>query len=182
MRAISTALASPTLPPEITQTLLNLAEFMERADKPIGIAWRTLGTMAQRCNAYAKALHYVEIELDVSYTPKTIEALISINTQLSHAEAAKGVLEYARQQENQVGGGTVASSSPGSGVSTRTGSASKSPSSSGVASAALQAKWQEQLGDWTAALQAYERAEKENHSDEWDARLGRMRCHAALDE
>ncbi len=65
------AMKDDQMPPELLQRLLNLAEFMERADKPIGIAWSTLGHQAQRCNAYAKALHYVEIELDGSYTPRS---------------------------------------------------------------------------------------------------------------
>ena len=65
------------MPAELLQRLLNLAEFMERAHKPVGIPWRTLGLLAQRCRAYAKALHYAEVELDVSSPAKTIEARCS---------------------------------------------------------------------------------------------------------
>ena len=45
---------------------------------------------------HAKALHYREIESH-SYPAATIEALISINTQLQQPEAAKGILVHARQ-------------------------------------------------------------------------------------
>ena len=80
----------------MTQTLLNLAEFMEHNDKPLPIDIRKLGALAEKCHAYAKALHYREIESH-SYPAATIEALISINTQLQQPEAAKGILVHARQ-------------------------------------------------------------------------------------
>ena len=47
--------------PELIQSLLNLAEFMEHSDKgglPLEIS--LLGEKAMDCRAYAKALHYLE--------------------------------------------------------------------------------------------------------------------------
>lgn len=56
------ALMIPDLP-EITQTILNLAEFMEHSDKdPLPIPPHLLGERAMDCRAYAKALHYKEEE------------------------------------------------------------------------------------------------------------------------
>lgn len=52
------ALASPTIPPEIVTALLNLAEFMEHDDKRLPLDTRTLGALAEKCHAFAKALHY----------------------------------------------------------------------------------------------------------------------------
>jgi serine/threonine-protein kinase mTOR len=55
-----------------------------------------LGALAEKCHAYAKALHYKETEFQSS--PSTcIEALISINNQLQQPEAAIGILLYAQQ-------------------------------------------------------------------------------------
>uniref|UniRef100_A0A8D2QGQ8 Serine/threonine-protein kinase TOR n=1 Tax=Zonotrichia albicollis TaxID=44394 RepID=A0A8D2QGQ8_ZONAL len=66
IRSIELALTSQDIA-EVTQTLLNLAEFMEHSDKgplPLrddnGIV--LLGERAAKCRAYAKALHYKELE------------------------------------------------------------------------------------------------------------------------
>ena len=55
--------------------------------------------MAEKCHAFAKALHYKELEFQES--PGTaVEALISINNQLRQPEAAIGVLTVAQQTLN----------------------------------------------------------------------------------
>ena len=60
---------------------------------------RTLGALAEKCHAFAKALHYKELEFQES--PGTaVEALISINNQLRQPEAAIGVLTVAQQTLN----------------------------------------------------------------------------------
>ncbi|KAJ1544223.1 phosphatidylinositol kinase- protein kinase tor1, partial [Nowakowskiella sp. JEL0078] len=97
VRSLETALTSPTIPPEILQTLLNLAEFMEHDDKALPIDIRTLGAYAAKCHAYAKALHYKELEFISDPQTHTIEALISINNQLQQPDSAIGILTYAQQ-------------------------------------------------------------------------------------
>ncbi|XP_015759867.1 PREDICTED: serine/threonine-protein kinase mTOR-like [Acropora digitifera] len=63
--------------PEITQTLLNLAEFMEHTEKgALPLNNDLLGEQASRCRAYAKALHYKEEEFHRGPTTETLEALI----------------------------------------------------------------------------------------------------------
>ena len=58
---------------------------------------RTLGALAEKCHAFAKALHYKELEYATS--PDTaVEALISINNQLRQPEAAIGILTLAQTQ------------------------------------------------------------------------------------
>ena len=91
MRALETAFQSTAMPPEIVQVLLNLAEFMEHDDKALPIDIRTLAQHATRCHAFAKALHYKEIEFKHSPVDCT-EALISIYNYLEQPEAAVGVL------------------------------------------------------------------------------------------
>ena len=55
--------------------------------------------LAEKCHAFAKALHYKELEFQES--PGTaVEALISINNQLRQPEAAIGVLTVAQQTLN----------------------------------------------------------------------------------
>ncbi len=57
----------------------------------------TLGALAEKCHAYAKALHYKELEFQSS--PHTaVEALISINNQLRQPDAAVGVLNVAQKE------------------------------------------------------------------------------------
>ena len=59
-------------------------------------ACRTLGALAEKCHAFAKALHYKEHEYQSS--PETaVEALISINNHLRQPEAAVGILTLAQQ-------------------------------------------------------------------------------------
>lgn len=97
VKSIETALTSPHIPPEILQNLLNLAEFMEHDDKALPIDIRTLGIFAAKCHAFAKALHYKELEFLQEPQPTTVEALISINNQLQQSDAAIGILRRAQQ-------------------------------------------------------------------------------------
>ena len=97
VRSLELALVSPNIPPEILQVLLNLAEFMEHDDKPLPIDIGTLGIYAGKCHAYAKALHYKELEFEEEKTPSVVEALISINNQLQQTDAAVGILRNAQK-------------------------------------------------------------------------------------
>uniref|UniRef100_A0A0P4VNQ8 Serine/threonine-protein kinase TOR n=2 Tax=Scylla TaxID=6760 RepID=A0A0P4VNQ8_SCYOL len=97
LQSLRQALTSQDIP-EITQTLLNLAEFMEHCDKgPLPLELQLLGEKAMECRAYAKALHYKEEEFHKGPTSEVLEHLISINNKLGQKEAAAGLLEYARK-------------------------------------------------------------------------------------
>ena len=76
--------------------LLNLAEFMEHDDKALPIDIRVLGREAGRCHAWAKALHYKELEFCQDQTSGAVEALIQINNQLQQYDAAIGILRKAQ--------------------------------------------------------------------------------------
>ncbi|KAJ8946331.1 hypothetical protein NQ318_004221 [Aromia moschata] len=91
--------------PEITQTILNLAEFMEHCDKgPLPLDAHLLGEHAMHCRAYAKALHYKEEEFQRkdANNDHVVEALISINNKLQQKEAAEGLLQYVMRQGSDV--------------------------------------------------------------------------------
>ncbi|KAK5278839.1 phosphatidylinositol kinase-related protein kinase tor1, partial [Exophiala xenobiotica] len=96
IRSIEKALTSTNIPPDILQTLLNLAEFMEHDDKSMPIDIRTLGRFAAKCHAFAKALHYKELEFEQDQNSQSVEALISINNQLQQSDAAIGILRRAQ--------------------------------------------------------------------------------------
>ncbi|KAK5128460.1 hypothetical protein LTR85_003128 [Meristemomyces frigidus] len=96
VRSLEVALTSPNIPPEILQILLNLAEFMEHDDKALPIDVRTLGMYAAKCHAFAKALHYKELEFNAEQNASAVEALISINNQLQQTDAAFGILRKAQ--------------------------------------------------------------------------------------
>ena len=98
VRSLEAALASPSIPAETVTALLDLAEFMEHddGDRPLPLDGRALGELAQRCHAFAKALHYKEAEFAVN-PEGAVEALISINNALRQPEAAVGVLKVAQR-------------------------------------------------------------------------------------
>lgn len=100
VEALETALTSPNIPPELIQTLLNLAEFMEHDDRALPIDIKTLGGFAAKCHTYAKALHYKELEFISEPKPSNIEALISINNQLQQPDSAIGILTYAQENHD----------------------------------------------------------------------------------
>ena len=87
------------IPVEVLQILLNLIEFMEHDDQKLFNA-RRLGEVAQKCKAYAKALHYKEIEFYSSHpSSEIIGNLIDLNNLLQQTEAAGGIRTYARKLE-----------------------------------------------------------------------------------
>eukprot|EP00298_Acanthocystis_sp_HF-20_P015221 c21063_g2_i2.p1 GENE.c21063_g2_i2~~c21063_g2_i2.p1 ORF type:complete len:1228 (+),score=606.75 c21063_g2_i2:74-3685(+) len=94
VRELETVFQAPNVPPEILQQLLDLAEFMEHCDTPFPIDTRVLSSLAENCHAYAKALHYREIEFHIS-PASTLESLVSINSQLGQRESALGILTFA---------------------------------------------------------------------------------------
>jgi len=75
--ALEVAMRSESTPLDVLKRLLSLAEFMEHDNKPLSISIEELGDLAQQCEAYAKALHYREVQWhqgDVS----CVDDLISI--------------------------------------------------------------------------------------------------------
>ena len=129
MASLEAALDTEDMSLEVLQPLLNLAEFMELADKPLPIDIRKLGALAEKCHAYAKALHYRELEYQAltasRSSPRLIEALVSLHRSLGQPEAALGVLTYAQQRQDFT----------------------------------IKLSWLEKLGRWQDALTAYERAQ-----------------------
>ena len=71
---------------------------MEHEEKALPISNSTLGEYAMRFHAYAKALHYKELEFFTETSPSIIESLISINSKLQQHDAAWGTLLIAREQ------------------------------------------------------------------------------------
>ncbi|XP_059653076.1 serine/threonine-protein kinase TOR-like isoform X1 [Cornus florida] len=155
VRSLEMAFSSPNIPPEILATLLNLAEFMEHDERPLPIDIRLLGALAEKCRAFAKALHYKEMEFKGACSKKmdanpvaVVEALIHINSQLHQHKAAVGILTYAQQNLD----------------------------------VQLKESWYEKLQRWDDALKAYTAKASQSSSPHLvlDATLGRMRCLAAL--
>ncbi|RDW71766.1 hypothetical protein BP5796_07800 [Coleophoma crateriformis] len=93
---IEMAIKSPHVTPDLLGILLNLAEFMEHDDKALPIDIRVLGREAGRCHAWAKALHYKELEFCQEQNGSAVEALIQINNQLQQYDAAIGILRRAQ--------------------------------------------------------------------------------------
>ena len=143
--------------------------------------------MAEKCHAFAKALHYKELEY-ASSADTAVEALISINNQLRQPEAAIGILTLAQTQLHMelkvhlhMSCGTECYSSnarPGC-CASQQGIGS---SVGGQKEAGSQESWYEKLNRWDEALEAYERKYRNAHGTAAyvDAALGRLRlaaCH-----
>lgn len=155
VRSLEMAFSSPNIPPEILATLLNLAEYMEHNEKRLPIDIRLLGALAEKCRAFAKALHYKEMEFEGAQNKKmeanpvtVVESLIHINNQLHQHEAAVGILTYAQK----------------------------------YLGVQLKESWYEKLQRWEEALSAYTFKAQQAPSQHLvlEATLGRMRCLAAL--
>lgn len=99
---IENAIRSENVPPDLLGLLLNLAEFMEHDDKALPIDIRHLGREAARCHAYAKALHYKELEFLQDQSTGAVEALIVINNQLQQYDAAIGILRRAQTYKDAI--------------------------------------------------------------------------------
>ncbi|KAM7479086.1 hypothetical protein LguiA_027299 [Lonicera macranthoides] len=140
---------------EMIMEFLMMAEFMEHDERPLPIDIRLLGALADKCRAFAKALHYKEMEFEGAISKKmdanpvaVVELLIHINSQLHQHEAAVGILTYAQQHLD----------------------------------VQLKESWYEKLQRWDDALKAYNAKALQASSPHLvlDATLGRMRCLAAL--
>ena len=150
---IEMAISNPGVPSEVAQQFLNVAEFMERQERPLSIEIRTLGTQASRFHAYAKALYYKELEFTealqsgIAPSPAVVEALISINNQVQQPDSALGVLIHANRAHGII----------------------------------LKESWYEKLQRWDEALQAYE-AKWQSDPASYEAIFGILRCRHALGE
>jgi len=96
VRSTEKALTATNIPLDVLHVLLNLAEFMEHDDKALPIDIRELAKIASKCHAFAKALHYKELQFEQDQNGSTVEALISINNQLQQTDAAIGILRKAQ--------------------------------------------------------------------------------------
>ncbi|CAD8129654.1 unnamed protein product [Paramecium sonneborni] len=77
---------SENIPLQISQTILNLAEFMQHDKEGLQIDISSLGEQAEKCMAYAKALCYREHEFKTANL-KAIQSLISLYTNLGLQES-----------------------------------------------------------------------------------------------
>ena len=172
LMSLEAAFVSPSIPMSILQQLLNLAEFMDHNENSLPTDIRRLGQLSEKVGAFAKALHYKEVEFHAAPgDASTIESLISINNQLDEPEAAIGILKSIQQDRTGRNYGSRASHSP----------SSMDVTSSATLSVEMQETWYEKLGRWEDALAAYERRQIAQ-PDSLVVVLGRMRCLRALGE
>lgn len=177
LRAISTGI------PELIQTILNLAEFMDHSEKgPLPITHNVLGMWAEQTKAFAKACRYKEMSVlkcsevapmtfrrKIRLEPNDCQSLITYANKLNVQEEAAGVVRYAERNEMNF---------------------------------QMRGRWYEKLNEWEKALDAYELEEKQqkvsapnlqqlNNEDEAsltpakavaheEARMHEMRCLEAL--
>lgn len=188
VQALKTAFVAD-VSPEISQALLNLAEFMEHDESgglPIEI--NVLADLALKCRAYAKALYYKEREYASGKSASCVEALIRINGKLDLPEAALGLLASCGENEAPFDqGGNIEESSYGQprqhadlyySVMHNTGSAVPGSNHQNIDVALKTELWLAKLGAWTDALSLYESRLKSSPNDT-GAVVGCMRCFSA---
>ncbi|KAF8309257.1 phosphatidylinositol 3-kinase [Clavulina sp. PMI_390] len=156
VRSIEGCLVAATVPSDVIHILLNLAEFLERDDKALPIDIRTLGDCSLNYHAFAKALHYKELEFWTESSPSIVESLIEINNKLQLHDAAFGTLTLARNQTDVIGHEEWYEKL---------------------------GKWQDALDAYNHAIaKANEKGGKERVAVPPEFHIGRMRCLHALGE
>lgn len=94
-KTISLKAGNQNVPLSVLKAILNLAEFMEHDNQGLQLDIPSMASLAEKCNAQAKALYYREYQFNFS-PDESIESLISLYSSLGQPEAAKGMLEYAK--------------------------------------------------------------------------------------
>ncbi|VDK68536.1 unnamed protein product [Litomosoides sigmodontis] len=112
---------------DITQTILNLAEFMDHSEKgPLPVGSERLCKCAEYTRAYAKALRYTELNIREKFNkdpdPEHCRSLITYANKLNLQEEAAGIVAFARQHNMEIG---------------------------------RQGRWYEKLNEWEKALEIY---------------------------
>ncbi|EFO21688.2 phosphatidylinositol 3 [Loa loa] len=112
---------------DITQTILNLAEFMDHSEKgPLPVGSERLCKCAEQTRAYAKALRYTELNIREKFNkdpdPEHCRSLIAYANKLNLQEEAAGIVAFARQHNMEIG---------------------------------RQGRWYEKLNEWEKALEIY---------------------------
>ncbi|KAJ3128378.1 phosphatidylinositol kinase- protein kinase tor1 [Nowakowskiella sp. JEL0407] len=197
IRGLKAALDSPTIPPEVLTTLLNVAEFMEReADNPLPIEIGSLADYAIGCHAYAKALHYMEQEFFALTNPVAPQPNGSnVSPLLTH-----------QMPDNNGSGTNIRTIDTVETIITLNDNLQLPDSAEGMLENAqmfygvdvIKESWYEKLSRWEDGLKAYERRrelEKQrilpngsesdathNFEENEEATLGRMRCLHNLGE
>ena len=157
--ALQAAMEAESMPTALLGRLLSAADFCERAGTPLDISWRTLGALAQRGSAWAKALRYRESEWEWAHPSCVAPEVVAIHMALDKREEARGVLHAARERE--AAAGRMAGSARGA-WGGRGGPRSRlltMPAELTVAVDADNAHLREQLHDWKEALGLYEARE-----------------------
>jgi tetratricopeptide (TPR) repeat protein len=153
IRSMHIVFYSPTVPPEILLVMLNLAEFMEHDVEALPIEPKVLAELAEKSHAYAKALHYRELEFQSfpAISSTCFHRLIHINKKLNNYDGAYGVLKVAQ---------TIQNTRPELGI-------------------VVKEAWLAKLGRWDEALDIYEKKLEQQPSNA-EALVGKSKCLNAL--
>ncbi|KAJ2712879.1 phosphatidylinositol kinase- protein kinase tor1 [Coemansia spiralis] len=89
-------------PTAVLQTILSLAEYMERDNEHLPIDNALLATYARRCHALAKELYYVEAAWAQGANYAAMIKLIELNQSLDLRDSAIGVLDYVHKEHSDI--------------------------------------------------------------------------------
>ena len=97
MHTFETIMGAVQVPSEITMTLLDLVEYMDHREVRFILDPRALGDSALSTLAYAKALHYKEVEFNADPSSDCLEQIIRISVMLQQPLMANGIVEYSKR-------------------------------------------------------------------------------------
>ena len=96
-KELKVAISAKNMPVNILTRILSLFEFTEHDRGGVQLEISELGELAEKSQAFAKALYYREQEFEDN-PRKAINSLISLYSLLGHSDAAHGMLVYAIDQ------------------------------------------------------------------------------------
>jgi FKBP12-rapamycin complex-associated protein len=105
IEAFEKALKDSNIPNNITNAILNLAEFMDLQDKMLPFDIPLLAQNAgSRSGMLAKCVRYSEMEfraLNVPPTPECVESLITVYHQLGYQDSAVGLITCVKERHSE---------------------------------------------------------------------------------
>lgn len=100
---LSMLLMKQGLPPDVTQTLAQLCEYMDRAERPILISESTLTTFYSNAHCLALALHNEQERIFKEFGGVTIgmmDNVVQLYTQLGRPDSAKALLRSTKEDHS----------------------------------------------------------------------------------
>ncbi|KAJ2511553.1 phosphatidylinositol kinase- protein kinase tor1, partial [Coemansia sp. RSA 1939] len=99
VKSLEMVASNQSVPLELLQTILDLADFMERDKRQLPIDIKVISSYAARSNALAKEIRHKEAEWMLEQSDEAIDRLIELNQSLGLDDEAVGLLNYVSKDK-----------------------------------------------------------------------------------